>query len=219
MSDSGYFAQSNRSPKSLSIVLLAHAAVLTALALSKTYVENKPRPAPIDIEWIKSKEDPPEVKPDPPKPQPERHVSTIDRVERIVRTPIDDFVGIPIDDFPSAPLGPIGAADSGPIEPPRVDPLPEPVRIGPRIDPRSELQPPYPASEQREANEGSVAVRLLIGADGRVKAVEKVRATSDAFFRATERHALRAWRFKPATLDGKAIESRFTMTVTFRLEG
>ena len=50
-----------------------------------------------------------------------------------------------------------------------------------------------------------------------MKQVEKVRATSDAFFRATEQQALRHWRFKPATLDGKPIESRTTMTVRFRL--
>jgi periplasmic protein TonB len=37
--------------------------------------------------------------------------------------------------------------------------------------------------------EGTVAVRVTIGADGRVTAVQEVRATSDAFFRATQQHA------------------------------
>lgn len=81
----------------------------------------------------------------------------------------------------------------------------------------SELQPPYPASEQRAENEGSVTVRILIGTDGRVKSVEKVRGASDAFFRATEQQALRHWRFKPATVDGRPVESRKVMTVHFRL--
>ena len=94
---------------------------------------------------------------------------------------------------------------------------PEPVRIAARIDPRSELQPPYPASEERAANEGSVKVRLLVGADGRVKAVEQLSATSDAFWRATEKQALRHWRFKPATVDGKPVESRLVLTVHFQL--
>jgi protein TonB len=62
-----------------------------------------------------------------------------------------------------------------------------------------------------------VTVRLLIGADGRVKAVEKVRAASDAFWRATERQALRHWRFTPAMVDGKPVESRTTVTVHFEL--
>ena len=86
-----------------------------------------------------------------------------------------------------------------------------------RLDSSSELQPPYPAAEERAEVEGSVVIRILIGTDGRVKAVEKVRATSDAFFRATERQALRHWRFKPATVDGRPVESRQTMTVRFQL--
>ncbi len=65
---------------------------------------------------------------------------------------------------------------------------------------------------------GSVTVVVTIGTDGRVKNVEKVRAASEAFYRATEQQALRHWRFKPATVDGKPVESRKTMTVHFRLD-
>jgi protein TonB len=119
--------------------------------------------------------------------------------------------------------GPIGTAepkipDPVPLPVPTPQPVPEPVRVEARLDARSELQPPYPASEQRAENEGSVTVRILIGADGGVKQVEKVKATSDAFFRATEQQALRHWRYKPATLDGKPVESRTTVTVRFRLD-
>ncbi len=45
-----------------------------------------------------------------------------------------------------------------------------------------------------------------------------MRATSDAFFQATLRHALRNWRFKPATVDGRAIESSKVMTVRFEID-
>jgi protein TonB len=86
------------------------------------------------------------------------------------------------------------------------------------MDSRSQLQPPYPASEERMEREGKVSIRVTIGPDGRVKAAEKVSATSDAFFHETERHALRAWRFKPATVDGKPVESRQVLTVLFRLD-
>lgn len=58
---------------------------------------------------------------------------------------------------------------------------------------------------------------MLVGADGRVKAVERVSATSDAFFTATRRQALSQWRFRPATRDGAAIESWYRMSVTFVL--
>jgi protein TonB len=82
-----------------------------------------------------------------------------------------------------------------------------------------ELLPPYPAAEERAEREGTVVVRLVIGADGRVEAVEKISAASEAFWRATERHALRAWRFSPATVDGRPVESTQTMTVKFELRG
>ncbi len=61
-------------------------------------------------------------------------------------------------------------------------------------------------------------MRVLVGADGRVRQVERVSATSDAFFMATESQALRRWRFKPGTRDGVAQEAWRVMTVTFRLE-
>src|SRR3546814_8325723 len=75
-----------------------------------------------------------------------------------------------------------------------------PVRIEPEMRAGIALQPPYPASERRMNREGTVTIRLLIGADGRVKSAEKVRATSEAFCSVTERHALSRWRFRPATL-------------------
>jgi protein TonB len=60
---------------------------------------------------------------------------------------------------------------------------------------------------------------VLIGIDGRVKAVEQVRATSPAFFEATKRHAIRNWRFKPATRGGTPQESWKVMNVRFELTG
>jgi len=62
-----------------------------------------------------------------------------------------------------------------------------------------------------------VVVRVLVGTDGRVKAIERVSATSDAFFAATRRQALSQWRFRPATRDGVGVESWYRMSVTFVL--
>jgi protein TonB len=119
-------------------------------------------------------------------------------------------------DPPKTFFDPPGQATVSPPPPPI--PVHEPVRVEPRIDSNSALQPPYPASAQREGVEGTVQVRVAIGADGRVKAVEKVGGGRDDFFAATQRQALRYWRFKPATLDGKPIESSKVMTVHFRLD-
>ena len=103
--------------------------------------------------------------------------------------------------------------------------LPEQVvdflkRVEAQFDPRyaDDLQPPYPPSEQRLERDGIVRVRLTIGSDGRVKTIERLSATSDAFWRSTQRHALARWRFRPATLDGSPVESSKVMNVYFRIE-
>ena len=97
---------------------------------------------------------------------------------------------------------------------------PPPVRVEAQFDPRfaADLQPPYPPSEEAAQREGRVRIRLTIGADGRVKAVQRLSATSDAFWRATERHALSRWRFRPATVDGRPVESSKVMNLTVRIE-
>lgn len=109
--------------------------------------------------------------------------------------------------------------DPGPpvvVDPPRV----VPALVGATQDPRylRDFQPEYPSQELRAQRDGVVTLRVLIGTDGRVKAVEQVNATSDAFFAVTKRQALGKWRFKPATRGGVAEESWKTMVVRFRLQ-
>jgi len=97
-----------------------------------------------------------------------------------------------------------------------VEPKQPPVRVEARMR-TADLQPPYPPSEEKMEREGKVSIRVVIGMDGRVKSAEKVSATNEAFYTATERHALRAWRFSPATVDGKPVESTKVITVNFQL--
>jgi protein TonB len=94
-----------------------------------------------------------------------------------------------------------------------------PIMIGANIDPRyaSNFQPAYPADEIRAGNAGRVTVKVLIGADGRVKDIEKLSAASESFWDATRRQALSKWRFKPATRDGVAYEAWKVMNVSFVL--
>lgn len=99
-----------------------------------------------------------------------------------------------------------------------IDPAP-PVVVAPTADPRyaDDFQPLYPAEERRLGHEGVVKVRVLVGADGRVKAIEPVSAPNAAFFEATQRQALRKWRFRPGTRDGVPVDSWHVMRVKFLL--
>lgn len=102
---------------------------------------------------------------------------------------------------------------------PVIPPPPEPVLVDASIDPRARaaFQPDYPGAMIRQGMDGTVTVRVTIGADGRVIDIERLSATDDAFWIATQRHALRKWRFRPATRDGVAISSSKVLTVHFRL--
>lgn len=94
-----------------------------------------------------------------------------------------------------------------------------PVLVDAQIDAARmrDFQPEYPASMERQQREGDVTVRVHINAQGRVDAVELVKATHDAFWKVTKAQALSRWRFRPATWDGEPVETTRTMTVHFRL--
>ncbi|MBH1993108.1 MAG: TonB family protein [Sphingomonadaceae bacterium] len=101
-----------------------------------------------------------------------------------------------------------------PIDPPHV-----PVLVDPTIDPRAmgTFQPEYPGAMIRQGMDGVVTVRVTISAEGRVTDIEKLSATDDSFWLATQRHALRKWRFRAATRDGVAVASVKVLTVRFTL--
>lgn len=215
MTEAGFFAPQKVNRTGLVLVISMHAAAISALALSKIEMPEIVDYSPIELQ---SYEDPPVPPPNPTEPEadpaPTQKVRPTNP-EPIVDPPIDR--GTQIDaprtdpvvqaDPPYVPI-----REPGPI----ANPTP-PVRIAALPDPRTAFQPPYPPQHERLGDEGVVKVRVLIGADGRVKAVEKVSATSDAFWKSTERYVLRNWRFRPATLDGRPVESWREMTVRFQL--
>ena len=110
-------------------------------------------------------------------------------------------------------------ATAGIFDPGIIDPPHEPVLTSVSIDPRyaRDFQPDYPPAMQRAQEEGKVTVRVLISVDGRVTSVEKLFATTNAFWEAARAQALRKWRFRAATRDGVPVESEKVMTVHFKL--
>lgn len=225
MAQAGYLEQKRIRPGSAAIVVAMHGAALAALLLAKHELVDKRASPPLVTR---------DVKVDIPEPEPPRPDDAVPEP----RAPLV-YTAPPIPS-PRPTAGP--AASDPPVETTQIDathgeeeirrpqPQPEarpeervipppPVRVAAQLDSRSALQPPYPPSEQRLEREGQVVIRVTIGANGRVVSASKVSATSDAFYAATERHARAQWRFRPATVDGRAIESQKTMTVHFRLEG
>ena len=211
-------------PTSMAVAIAINGGVLAALFLAAPeWVPGNVEPPTINTRNIPL---PPEPIPIPPEPQPRAEPTPLLQPApaplprpHMPRPLVDVPTPGPAFDFglPPAPLPPVGTGGTGtgarPVE------TPAPVMVGVSPDPRfaDRFQPAYPPSEQREGRDGQVVVRVLVGADGRVKAVERISATSDAFFTATRRQALSQWRFRPATRDGAAIESWYRMSVTFVL--
>lgn len=216
MTEAGFYQPKRSSPTAFGLVIVLHGAAIAALALAKMEVIPVPGFGVTQVDLIKN---PPPPPPDPVevkvKVQPK---SAVTRPEPIVETvATDNQVTVDPPHFPQVTYEATGTVEGPVIDKPIVVPTPEPVRREAVLLRGSELQPPYPSAEQREGIEGQVTVRVLIGPDGRVHGLEKVRASNDAFFRATERHALRNWRFKPATLDGRPVESRKVLNLRFEL--
>lgn len=208
-------------PGSLGIALAINAAAVAALMLASPTVRGVVADPPLLTKNIPI--DPP---PEPLPPPPEAHKqvasteSVINLVPPIIKVqPANPIFELPVQPY-VPPVAPGTGEGTGTTVTPIATPTPTlPALIGPRVDPRYAdlFQPPYPPSEQRAGRTGRVEVKVLVGVDGRVKEVERVLATSDAFFEVTRQRALTRWRFTPATRGGIPVEAWRTMGVTFVL--
>lgn len=205
-------------PASLGVALGLNAAVVAALILAAPPAVLRHPPRILEVFRV-APEPPP---PDPvPLPQPVRQTRVmprrVDTPPRTVETRVTPTTLTRADTHDPIPpvttLSGTGGGDA--IDLPRA----EPVFVASTVDPRhaADFQPVYPPEERRAQREGVVTVRVLIGVDGRVREVQPLSATSDAFLRVTVDRARRAWRFRPATRDGIPVESWRQMTLTFVL--
>lgn len=205
-------------PVSFSAALVVNGTIVGALLFIAPHVVRRIT-TPIPIIEIREQPVPPPIKPEPPKHETVKTTQPIE-IDRVVETHQAD--PIVIDTKPKTGqqqvIGPETSEGNGVTNVvPEAKPLPF---IEATIDPRCRnFQPDYPASEIRAEREGRVSVRVRIGTNGRVLAVEQLSATSPAFYEATRRQALRSWCFKPATRGGVAEESWKNMTIRFVLSG
>jgi protein TonB len=221
MAEATFFEQKRMRPGAAFTVILLHGAALSALLLAKTEILDHPPEPPIIIDSI------PVLPPPPPPPVPTAEPPLVQPhiLDAFVPPIPPRSNSAALDERPILPpdLGarPGGGETAGiPEVPRRPEPLPrpEPVRLPAQMI-GGNLQPPYPFAEQRNEREGRVVIRVTIGSDGRVVDTARVQATSDAFYDATARHARERWRFRPATVDGRPVETTRTLTVVFELNG
>ena len=119
---------------------------------------------------------------------------------------------------------------------PHPSPLPvEAVRIAP---PASDARPPamaptqtapsaiaygnrthvaYPIEALRNREQGTVILRVLVGADGSVLGVEIEKTSGSRSLDRAAREAVAKWRFHPATRNGVALSAWASVPITFNL--
>lgn len=218
MTAEGFLNQKQRHPVAMTVAVGINLAAVVAVMLAKNdFIPPVPTilvggniPLPTDPPEKVEREKPRVKQVEQPTPYtPDRVVKT-GQIENG-----NDVKGTEL--FP--PMG----GDSGGSEQARKEPetRPEPLPVltdaAPLASAARDFQPPYPPQLLRTNVEGKAVVRVLIGADGRVKQVAIIAADDPLFADATERQALRRWRFKPATRDGVAVETWKQMTVRFEI--
>ncbi len=78
------------------------------------------------------------------------------------------------------------------------------------------VDPDYPAAARSAAQKGKVIVQCVIEDDGTVSQVTILKSEAPSLDKAVV-DAVRQWRYKPATLNGRPVRVYFTVVVTFKL--
>ena len=93
------------------------------------------------------------------------------------------------------------------------------IRTGAVIQPGASCtKPDYPSASRRLEEEGTVGLKFLIGADGRVLQAEIEKTSGFPRLDEAARNALSKCQFRPGSIDGKAEQSWASIKYTWRLE-
>ncbi|MEA3370174.1 MAG: TonB family protein [Campylobacterota bacterium] len=152
------------------------------------------------------KELPPEPKPkeQPPKTPTSTTQDNVDNVEQVNSLNID---------MPN--LGDTGMRLSGGA-PKMLQPV-KMAKIDSVLTPMVQIKPVYPSRARRMGVEGYVKARLNVDEAGLVTSVEIVDAKPKGTFNKAAMRALKKWKFRPKTVDGRAVKQTGVITLKFNL--
>ena len=95
----------------------------------------------------------------------------------------------------------------------------EPLRVGGDVKApvlSSRVEPQYPEAARKARMEGVVILEAIITDQGSVEDVRVLKSVNPLLDASAVR-AVQQWKYKPATLNGRAVRVYLTVTVTFRL--
>ena len=79
------------------------------------------------------------------------------------------------------------------------------------------VQPIYPAELASQGEIGGAILEVVIRADGTVASAKELRSTQPVFAQAALA-AVRQWKFVPAQQEGRAVESRWRLSISFETD-
>ena len=215
------YASRQRTPRKhvvgFAVVVVLHGLLFWAInsGLARKFVKVIKGP----VEAVLLEETKPDIPPPPPPPPPKNlpppppaYVPPVD-IQVAAPTPVNAIAAVSNTPQPVAPPSPLPVVQNAPPAPPA-----PPVVTAAVISASSCEKPEYPSASKRLEEEGTVTLKFLVGADGKVieSAVEK----SSGFRRLDEaaRAGLSKCQFKPGTVDGKPQQTWASMKYTWRLE-
>ena len=81
----------------------------------------------------------------------------------------------------------------------------------------SNPRPSYPPSARQRNQQGRVMLRVGVSTSGRASSVRIARSSGHKVLDNAARNAVRRWRFRPATKNGKPVAATVTVPISFRL--
>ena len=193
-------------------ILLGY-ALISGLAIKAVKVIT----GPLETVNIEEQAPPPE-EPPPPPPKLEEIPPYVPPPDVVVETASPPPPTITTQTTIARPDPPVVAPPAPPAPPPPPAPAGPDKAASPRGNSVGVSEEDYPSASLRAGEEGRTVVRIVIGADGRVKACDV--AQSSGFPRLDEKTcqvAQRRWRFNPAEKAGQPVESTKTQPVLWQI--
>lgn len=191
----------------IGLVVVLHLLIVWAInsGLARAFVKKIKGP----VEAVLLEDQKPDIPPPPPPPPPKSLPPPPAYVP-----PVDVPVSAP------AAANAIAAVSNTPVPPTPIAPVAkaEPVRTAAVVNSANCEKPEYPSASRRLEEEGTVFLRFLVGADGKVVQAEVEKSSGYKRLDEAARAGLSRCQFKPATVDGKPEQAWASMKYTWRLE-
>ena len=85
------------------------------------------------------------------------------------------------------------------------------------LTPMVQIKPLYPSRAKRMGVEGYVKVELNVDSTGHVTNIEILKSVPKGVFDKSVKKALRKWKFRPKSVDGRAVSQKGVLTLNFNL--